>query len=83
MKRIERPIFLLLLLASIVSVMLSIHAWQVGNASPGRWASTAGLIAALAGVVQLEISGLFTKVIEHYSDETEDHRHLSDIERKI
>ncbi|WP_395065545.1 hypothetical protein [Paraburkholderia silvatlantica] len=71
MKRVERSVFLLLVLTSIVCVMLSIRGWHICDALSGRWASTAGLFAALAGVVQLEISGLFAKVIEHYSDETE------------
>jgi hypothetical protein len=69
MKRLERPVFLFLLLVAIGCVAAEIDAWYVGNASRGRWASTAGLVTALAGVVQLEISGLFTKVIDHYSDE--------------
>ncbi|SAL06082.1 hypothetical protein AWB67_06567 [Caballeronia terrestris] len=70
MKRLERPVFLFLLLVAIGCAVAAVDAWYVGNASQGRWASTAGLVTALAGVVQLEISGLFTKVIDHYSDET-------------
>lgn len=70
MKRLERPVFFLLLLVAIACVVIAIVAWHVRSPSQGRWVSTAGLVTALTGVVQLEISGLFTKVIGHYGDET-------------
>lgn len=32
---------------------------------------TTGLLATLTGVVQLEVAGLFTKILERYGDEEE------------
>jgi hypothetical protein len=36
--------------------------------SRSKWLSTSGLLFDIAGIVQLEISGLFDKVFEQYND---------------
>jgi hypothetical protein len=33
------------------------------------WMASAGIMAQLAALVQLEVSGLFDKLVEHYADE--------------
>jgi hypothetical protein len=40
----------------------------VGWQFTGRWIGTAGLITALAGFIQLDVSGFFDALIENYLD---------------
>lgn len=69
MKRYERHALVLLLLLSVLALMWGVGAAWQSVANAGKWVGTSGLLTTLAGVVQLEISGLFEKVTEHYRDE--------------
>jgi hypothetical protein len=35
----------------------------------GKWVTTAGLLLDITGLVQLDVSGLFSRELEHYRDE--------------
>jgi hypothetical protein len=63
---LDRPkaIFLLVLLAGACLCLALAFA---GN--PSKWVSSASVLFGLAGVVQLEISGLFERVFNEYNDE--------------
>ncbi len=69
MKRYER-IALLLFIGTGLAVV-SIAAYKIYSGMPaGRWVSTAGYIIAISGLLQLDISGLFYKIMTEYGDET-------------
>lgn len=36
---------------------------------PDHWLNTAGLLFDIAGLVQLEVSGVFARIIDEYGDE--------------
>jgi hypothetical protein len=63
MKRAERNVLAILLAGVVVSVVAS----ATGNAS--RWITSAGLMLDMAGIVQLEIAGLFDRIAAEYFDE--------------
>ena len=62
MKPFQKFALACLLLAGIVSVLLGIYYHSE------KWVESAGLIFDIAGVVQLEISGLFEHWLEKYGD---------------
>ena len=62
-KRLETAFFIALIAAALAS--LSITPFSADNS---KWLSTASVLTGLAGVVQLEISGLFEHWVEKYSD---------------
>lgn len=68
-KRYERIAFMLLLILTLLVTAIGI--WSLFQRLPNcsKWLGTGGLLATVTGVVQLEVSGLFARVIEHYSDE--------------
>lgn len=57
-----------LLLALMASVAASIYASISGCWPTGKLLSTASAFAALAGIVQLTVSGLWEKTIAYYED---------------
>jgi hypothetical protein len=63
---LNRPkaiLLLALLLGACVCLSLAL-VWD-----RGKWLTSAGLMFDLAGIVQLEISGLFGRIIDEYGDE--------------
>jgi hypothetical protein len=72
----KRRILLLLLLACLVSfiaALLNLFPRYLTVEFPSllsrsKWLSTSGLLFDIAGIVQLEISGLFDKIFEEYND---------------
>ena len=62
MKPIQKFALISLLFMGVVSVLLGIYDRSE------RWVESAGLIFDIAGIVQLEISGLFEHLLETYSD---------------
>lgn len=68
-KRYERFAFLLLLLLTIACGILGIYCILTGWSKGARWVGTAGLLATASGVVQLDVSGLFERIMERYGNE--------------
>jgi hypothetical protein len=60
MKPLTRIALLVLLAGALYSTAMA----ATGNAD--KWLTTAGLLLDIAGIVQLELSGLFDKIIEQY-----------------
>ena len=67
-KRYERFAFVVLLLltagAATLGVYCVIYSWSTG----AKWVGTAGLLATVTAVVQLEVSGLFEKLVRQYGN---------------
>lgn len=71
MKRHERLAFVALLLLTLVAAATGLYYIFAALPSARRWIASAGLLATVTGVVQLEVSGLFEKIMQHYGDEKE------------
>ncbi len=69
MKKLDQIAFVAFLSSAIVSLGIAIYCWVAGSSDVSKWLATSGLVTTVAGVMQLEVSGLFKRVIEHYSDE--------------
>lgn len=69
MRNFERIAFTALFLATLVSVLLTVSWMWIGDPVWVKWLGTAGLLATIAGVVQLEVSGFFDKIVSEYLDE--------------
>lgn len=69
-KRNERRILKALLCGSIIFLAVSIGFMFIGR-SWGRPMLTAGGLLQLAGLIQLDVSGLFELLMQLYSDEEE------------
>lgn len=67
-KRYERFAFVVLLLLTVCAGTLGAYCAIVGFSNGAKWLGTAGLLATVTGVVQLEVSGLFEKLLTHYGD---------------
>lgn len=69
-KAFERVAYVTSLVATLVVFSIGCYSVIIGTPSAGKWISSAGQIATVAGVFQLEVSGLFQKLMDHYADET-------------
>jgi hypothetical protein len=69
MKRFDRGAFVVLSLLTLCSTALGLYCLATGQALAAKWLAAGGLLATAAGVVQLEVSGLFERIIEHYGNE--------------
>jgi len=58
-----------LLVSTAVTLLLGFVGAAAGWSSAGKLVTTSGLLATIAGVVQLEVSGLLDKVLQHFADE--------------
>jgi len=68
-KRYERVGFVILFFATIICGILGVY---VGMTSPfrfSRWVATTGLLATATGVVQLDVSGFFERILNVFGDE--------------
>lgn len=69
LKRYERFAFIILIFLTAGVAALGVYCVIGGRSNGAKFLSTSGLFATVTGVVQLEVSGLFEKIIEHYGDE--------------
>jgi hypothetical protein len=57
-----RALFIGLLVGGCVSVLMAFHG------PSGKWLTSAGLLFDIAGIVQLELSGLFDEIMQEYGN---------------
>lgn len=69
MKKYERQALIVILLASVALLAIGLGCLASGKEQTGKLFTSAGLVAALAGVLQLEVSGFFGKLLEKFDDE--------------
>lgn len=77
-KRNERRALWGLLTATFVTGVLGTYCWVFGWSNAGKLLATSGLLATISGVVQLEVSGLFAKISEHYLDDEKYEKYVLD-----
>lgn len=68
-KYYERVVFILIFSLSICAFIIGLCSIFSDLHNGGKWFNTAGGLAISAGIVQLKVSGFFSRVIEHYADE--------------
>lgn len=71
MARIERRILIVGLLLTFAFFVLAGWGFITGTIPASKWLTTAGLALTASGLFQLEVSGLFTRVLEFFSDPEE------------
>ena len=69
MKRFERSAFIALLLLTVRAAAIGLYAILSMQPNGSKWIASPGLLATVAGVVQLEVGGLFERIIERYGNE--------------
>jgi hypothetical protein len=69
MKVWEKRGLMLLLALTAISICMGGYHLAVAGPYGSRWLGTSGLLATMAGVVQLEVSGLFQRIMDLYGDE--------------
>lgn len=67
-KRYERVAFVVLLLLTIASAIAGVYCVLWALPTGAKWVGTSGLLATVTGVVQLEVSGLFEKILTQYGN---------------
>ncbi|HYA38202.1 MAG TPA: hypothetical protein VEI74_08065 [Candidatus Methylomirabilis sp.] len=67
-KRFERFAFVVLLLLTTCVGILGAYCTIGGFSNGVKWVGTSGLLATVTGVIQLDVSGLFEKILMHYGD---------------
>lgn len=67
-KRYERFAFVVLLLLTAGAATLGVYCVIYSWSNSAKWVGTAGLLATVTGVVQLEVSGLFEKLVRQYGN---------------
>lgn len=69
MRSFERSAYVVFLIASIIAVVVAISLVIARHVAASRWLASAGLIATITGLFQLQVSELFEKIIQKYSDD--------------
>lgn len=68
-KKIERYMFIVLLVATLGCLIVGGYSLITDCRFSSKWLTSAGLLATAAGVFQLEVSGLFQKIMAFYASE--------------
>lgn len=72
-KHFERKLVVILVVATVATIAAAVSslfltlAW--GRTSSSDLFATAGLLSALTGFIQIDVTGFFERLIEHYNDE--------------
>jgi hypothetical protein len=69
MKKLDRIALIILLVASILCAIAGLLGTLALHHYAAKWLASSGLLLTMAGVVQLEVSGLFQDVMDHYNNE--------------
>lgn len=69
LKLVERVTFVMLLVIAVGCLLSATASFWLAPKSTARLFSSAGLLFALSGFVQLEVSGLFRKIVAEYMDD--------------
>jgi|GEM_PF-1913785 len=69
-KKFERYAFVILFIITVSCLILGIYSFICNFPDSQKWIGTSGLLATITGLFQLEVSGLFEKIMEKFSDET-------------
>ena len=67
MKHFDRLALLLSLGAAFIALLLAVGEF-ISHRAPAPWVNCAGLLFQLSGIFQLEVSGLFSKLLEAYGN---------------
>jgi hypothetical protein len=74
MKQGQRVFLLALFLAGVGSLVVAFIVanthWQLPHLTTARMLSSSGLFFDIAGIIQLEVSGTFEKILEKFGNET-------------
>ncbi|NCB58320.1 MAG: hypothetical protein EOM46_12645 [Gammaproteobacteria bacterium] len=68
-KKYERKAFVIFIVLTFISAAIGFYLLVLGKSTASKWLATSGLLSTITGVTQLEISGLFEKLIQHYENE--------------
>ena len=68
-KKFERYAFVVLLFITLICLIVGIYSLITDGSNTDKWLASSGLIATAAGVFQLEVSGLFKRIMEVYGNE--------------
>ena len=69
-KKFERYAFVILFIITVSCLIFGIYSFICNLTDSQKWIGTSGVLATITGLFQLEVSGLFEKIMEKFSDET-------------
>ena len=69
MKLSERFAFVALFMVTVCVGTIGVYLLFTTHHAGGKWIASTGLLCTLAGVFQLDVSGFFDEIIEHYCNE--------------
>ena len=68
-KKYERGGFVILFFATVICAVVGVYAGMTSSFRLSRWVVTTGLLATATGVVQLDVSGFFERILDVFGDE--------------
>lgn len=69
MKKYERQTLIAVLTISVILISAGVWSYIGAMKNSGRIISSAGLVVALAGLIQLEVSGFFSEFLNKFDNE--------------
>lgn len=71
MWKIDKYLLLAFSLGTALSLICGVYTLFIGPHDTTKWLATSGLLATISGLLQLEVSGLFKKLMDLYANEAE------------
>jgi hypothetical protein len=68
-KKYERAGFVILFFVTVICGIVGVYAVMTSSYRSSRWVATTGLLATATGVVQLDVSGFFERILDVFGDE--------------